>query len=121
MSSEKRHRPTLVLFISIFLAIAIPVSATWYYAVNAQKHTIHDSLAESRDQVISVLSVALAGPLWDYRQDKIKTICDQFISNPNIKNIRVKDTIMNAVVYERGNADKSGRITVSKTHYNFKR
>lgn len=114
MSSEKRYRPTLILFLSIFLAVAIPVSATWFYVVNAQKTTIHASLTESGNQVSSVLSVALAGPLWDYRQDKITAICDQFISNPNIKKILVRDTIMGVVVYDQGSDDKVGRITVSK-------
>ncbi|PLX68018.1 MAG: hypothetical protein C0603_07865 [Denitrovibrio sp.] len=113
MNSKTNNRLTLTLILSVFLAIAIPITATWYFAVNSHEYEIETSMEINQDQMLNMLAASLAAPLWNLHSDKIKVICDQFLSNSFIKKIKVKDSILDEVVYDKENQYSIGVLTIN--------
>ena len=104
MSFKTKNRLTLTLILSVFLAIAVPVSATWFFAINSKEHDITAQMEINRNHMLNMLAVSLASPLWDLRGDKIMSICDQFLASPFIKRIKISDSILSQVVYDSTDA-----------------
>lgn len=112
MSFKLNNRLTLTLMLSVLLAITVPVSATWYFAVSSHGKEIKNSMEINKTEMLNMLSASLASPLWDLRSDKIRSICEQFLSNSIIKKIKVNDSILSNVVYKGSNPKSTGSIVI---------
>lgn len=115
MSFRKNSKPTAALILSIFFALVIPFSVTWYLTVFSRHSQTEQNLTITRDNTLDVLSVTLAAPLWNYRRDKIRKICRKYLGYSYVKEIRVTDSIQGKDVYDSTDQKSTGKTVVSGT------
>jgi diguanylate cyclase (GGDEF)-like protein/PAS domain S-box-containing protein len=109
MNSEKNL--SIALFISIFFSLAIPVSVVWFFTLSNQKANIVTHLNEEKNETLSLLTASLETPLWNFKKDQIRSLCDPYIQMPHIRKIVVTDSIMNSVLYDQTDTQSTGSMS----------
>ncbi len=107
MKTEKNL--SITLLISIFFALAIPVSGVWFFTLINQKANVTTYLNAEKEETLALLSATLETPLWNFKKEQIRSLCDPYLQMPHIRQIVVTDFIMKSVIYDQTDSKSTGR------------
>ena len=110
MKTEKNL--SITLLISIFFALAIPVSGVWFFTLINQKANVTTYLNAEKEETLALLSATLETPLWNFKKEQIRSLCDPYLQMPHIRQIVVTDFIMKSVIYDQTDSKSTGRAHV---------
>lgn len=92
---------TPLLFLSVFIAVLIPVSILGIYFFNEKEKEILTELDDYHADLLKSLQISLADAVWSYRQDIARDMVKPLFGSDVVVSVRVDDESGNLFIEEK--------------------